>query len=112
MKGIQEVKINHVSHTVKIHHDPSVVTIEKIRTVLKNAGSGHSDIDFAIRVSNAAFFHPSLLPLRPGVTLCTATHPIPLIACFLNLPYDNGVLMIGHTKLIVNADDVNEGDGL
>jgi len=45
MKGIKEVKINHVSHTVKIHYDPSVVTIEKIRTVLKNAGSGHEYYD-------------------------------------------------------------------
>ena len=36
MKGIKEIKINHVSHTVKIHYDPSVVTIEKIRTVLEH----------------------------------------------------------------------------
>jgi len=35
-----------------------------------------------------------------------------MIVCFLNLPYHNGVLMIGNTKPIVNTDDVNEGDGL
>jgi copper chaperone CopZ len=40
MKGIKEVRINHVSHTVKIYYDPSIVTIEKIRMVLKGIGSG------------------------------------------------------------------------
>jgi copper chaperone CopZ len=40
MEGIKEVRINHVSHTVKIRYDPSIVTIEKIRTVLKGMGSG------------------------------------------------------------------------
>jgi copper chaperone CopZ len=39
LKGIKEVRMNHVSHTVKIRYDPSIVTIEKIRTVLKNTGS-------------------------------------------------------------------------
>jgi len=39
MKGIKEVKINHVSRTVKIHYDPSVVTIEKIRTLLATGRS-------------------------------------------------------------------------
>lgn len=42
MEGIKEVRINHVSHTVKIRYDPSIVTIEKIRTVLKGIGSGVS----------------------------------------------------------------------
>jgi copper chaperone CopZ len=35
MKGIEEVTINHVSHTIKIRYDPSIVTIEKIRTFLR-----------------------------------------------------------------------------
>jgi copper chaperone CopZ len=40
MKGVKEVTINHVSHTVKIRYDPSIVTIEKIRTFLKRSVSG------------------------------------------------------------------------
>ena len=35
MKGVKEVTVNHVSHTVKIRYDPSIVTIEKIRTFLR-----------------------------------------------------------------------------
>jgi hypothetical protein len=34
MRGVKELTINHVSHTVKIRYDPSIVTIEKIRTFL------------------------------------------------------------------------------
>jgi copper chaperone CopZ len=41
MKGIKEATVNLASHTVKIRYDPNIVTIEKIRTVLKNTGSGH-----------------------------------------------------------------------
>jgi len=36
MKGIKEVTINYVRHTVKIRYDPSIVTIEKIRVPLEN----------------------------------------------------------------------------
>lgn len=36
LKGIKEVTINYVSHTVKIRYDPSIVTIERIRALLKN----------------------------------------------------------------------------
>ena len=39
MKGIKEVTINHVSSTLKIRYDPSVLTAEKIRSVLKKLGS-------------------------------------------------------------------------
>ncbi|HUK29448.1 MAG TPA: heavy-metal-associated domain-containing protein [Candidatus Acidoferrales bacterium] len=35
MKGIKEVTINIVSHTVKIRYDPNIVTIEKIRAFLR-----------------------------------------------------------------------------
>ena len=35
MKGIKEVTINLVSHTVKIRYDPNIVTIEKIRAFLR-----------------------------------------------------------------------------
>ena len=35
LKGIKEVAINHVTHTVKIRYDPSIVTIEKIRASLR-----------------------------------------------------------------------------
>ena len=40
MIGIKEVTINVVSHTIKIRYDPSIVTIEKIRTFLKRPVSG------------------------------------------------------------------------
>jgi len=40
LKGIKEAAVNHVSHTVKIHYDPSIVTREKIRTLLKKPVSG------------------------------------------------------------------------
>jgi len=40
MEGIKEVAINVVSHTVKIRYDPSIVTIEKIRTFLRKPVSG------------------------------------------------------------------------
>lgn len=35
LKGIKEFTINHVSHTVQIRYDPSIVKIEKIRTFLR-----------------------------------------------------------------------------
>jgi hypothetical protein len=41
LKGIKDVTTNHVSHAVKIRYDPRIVTIEEIRTVLKNTRSGH-----------------------------------------------------------------------
>jgi len=34
LKGVKEVTVNHVSHTVKIRYDPSIVTIERIRTLI------------------------------------------------------------------------------
>ena len=40
MKGVKEVTVNLVSHTVKIRYDPSIVTIEKIRTFLRKPVSG------------------------------------------------------------------------
>jgi copper chaperone CopZ len=36
MKGIKEVTINYVRHTVKIRYDPSIVTMERIRSLLEN----------------------------------------------------------------------------
>ena len=38
MKGIKEVTVNHATHTVKIRYDPSIVTIEKIHTLLRKPG--------------------------------------------------------------------------
>ena len=40
MKGIKEVTVNHVSHTFSISYDPSIVTIEKIRTLFRRPVSG------------------------------------------------------------------------
>jgi copper chaperone CopZ len=42
MKGVKEVTVNPVTDTVKISYDPSIVTIEKIRTFLKKPVSGES----------------------------------------------------------------------
>jgi copper chaperone CopZ len=39
LHGINKIVINHLSHTVKIRYDPSVVTEQKIRAVLKRLGS-------------------------------------------------------------------------
>ena len=36
MKGVKEVTVNHVSHTVKIRYDPSIVTMERILALLEN----------------------------------------------------------------------------
>jgi len=35
LEGIEEVTINHLSQTVKIRYNPSMVTIEEIRSFLK-----------------------------------------------------------------------------
>jgi copper chaperone CopZ len=39
LEGIKEVAINHLSHTVKIRYDPTVVTAETLRSVLKKLSS-------------------------------------------------------------------------
>ena len=45
IKGIKDVTVNHVSHTVKVRYDPSIVTIEKIRTLLKNRGFDRQKVE-------------------------------------------------------------------
>ena len=45
MKGVKEVTVNHVSHTVKIRYDPTIVTIESIRTLFKNRGSNRQNVE-------------------------------------------------------------------
>lgn len=39
LKGVREITINHLSHTVKIRYDPHLVTAEKMRSILKKLGS-------------------------------------------------------------------------
>jgi copper chaperone CopZ len=39
LDGVKKIAINHLSHTVKIRYDPSVVTDQKIRAVLKRLGT-------------------------------------------------------------------------
>ena len=38
--GIKEIVINPISYIVKINYDPSVVSAEKMRSVLKQLGQG------------------------------------------------------------------------
>ncbi|MGP8069377.1 MAG: heavy-metal-associated domain-containing protein [Candidatus Bathyarchaeia archaeon] len=45
MKGVKEVTVNHVSHTVKIRYDPRIVTIERIRALFKKRTSARQTID-------------------------------------------------------------------
>ena len=45
MKGIKEVTVNHATHTVKIHYDPSIVTIERIRALLEKRTPARQAID-------------------------------------------------------------------
>ena len=35
MNGIKEIMINPLTHTVTIRYDPNVITVEKMRSVLK-----------------------------------------------------------------------------
>jgi len=40
LKGVKEIFVNHSSRTVRIHYDPRAVSLEKIRSVLKELGQG------------------------------------------------------------------------
>ena len=39
LKGIKEITINHLTHTVKIRYDPKVITEEKMRSIIKRLAS-------------------------------------------------------------------------
>jgi len=40
-EGVKEIAINHISHAVKIRHDPHLVSAEKMRSVLRKLGQGN-----------------------------------------------------------------------
>jgi copper chaperone CopZ len=39
LKGVNEVSINHLAHTVQVSYDPTKITSDKIRAFLKKLGS-------------------------------------------------------------------------
>ena len=38
LRGVKEITINPISHTVKIRYDPHVMTAEKMRSVIRKLG--------------------------------------------------------------------------
>ena len=38
LKGVKEITINPISHTVKIRYDPHVMTAEKMRSAIRKLG--------------------------------------------------------------------------
>lgn len=38
LKGVKEITINPISHTVKIRYDPHLMTAEKMRSAIRNLG--------------------------------------------------------------------------